>query len=158
MHRPEVILSFGSDGVSGDSDHVVIARAARAAFDLAAEPLAFEDDLEEDQPAWRAAKLYELVVPASQVATLGERAPEEYGSGEEGGTLTLELGELTGLKLAAISRHVSQTGSDGPFADWSPEMRDAFLATEHYRLARSNLPVPAGSGDVAESSLWDGLA
>ena len=158
MHRPEVILTFGPDGVSGDSDHVVTARAAEAAFDLAGEPLAFEDDLEEDQVAWRAAKLYQLVVPASQVAVLGERAPEEYGSGDGAGTIALDLGELAQLKLAAIARHVSQTGSVGPFADWRPEMRDAWLATEHYRLARSNLPVPAGAAGAAEASLWDGLA
>ena len=158
MHRPEVILSFGPDGVSGDSDHVVTARAAEAAFDLAGQPLAFEDDLEEDQPAWRAAKLYQLVVPTSQVETLGQRAPAEYGSGDDVGALTIELGELVQLKLAAISRHVSQTGSAGPFVDWSAEMRDAFLATEHYRLVRSNLPVPAGMAPPTETSLWDGLA
>jgi LmbE family N-acetylglucosaminyl deacetylase len=158
MHRPEVILTFGPDGVSGDSDHVVLSRAAEAAFDLAGRPLAYEDDLEEDQVAWRAAKLYHLAVPAAQLAALGERAPAEYGSGDDGGTLAIELGELAQLKLAAIARHVSQTGSDGPFSDWSPEMRDAFLASEHYRLARSNLPVPAGAADEPESSLWDGLA
>ncbi|HEX2140656.1 MAG TPA: hypothetical protein VHK28_00065 [Candidatus Limnocylindria bacterium] len=52
---------------------------------------------------------------------------------------------------------MSQTGSAGPFHDWTPEMRNAYLGTEHYRLARSNLPVPAGSGDATESSVWDGL-
>ena len=70
MHRPEVILSFGPEGVSGDPDHVVVGRATAAAFERAGEPLAYEDDLEEDQVAWRAAKLYQLVVPA----TVGERA------------------------------------------------------------------------------------
>jgi LmbE family N-acetylglucosaminyl deacetylase len=157
MHRPQVILTFGPDGVSGDADHVVVSRAAQVAFDLAAEPLAYEDDIEEDQVAWRAAKLYQLVVPAEQLASLGERAPGEYGSGEEAGTITIELGELAQLKLAAIARHVTQTGSAGPFHDWTPEMRDGFLATEHYRLVRSNLPVPAGAADAPESSLWDGL-
>ncbi|HET6744845.1 MAG TPA: PIG-L family deacetylase, partial [Candidatus Limnocylindria bacterium] len=38
MHRPEVILTFGPDGVSGDADHVVLGQAAAAAFDLAGEP------------------------------------------------------------------------------------------------------------------------
>ena len=38
------------------------------------------------------------------------------------------------------------------------EMRDGYLATESYRLAASNLPVPAGSGAAApEQSIWDGL-
>ena len=153
MHRPEVILSFGPDGVTGDSDHVILSRAARAAYELAAQPLAFEDDIEEDQVAWRAAKLYELVVPESVVAMLGDRLPPEgYGSGVEP-TLAVELGEFAQLKLAAISRHISQTGSAGAFHDWRPEVRDAWLGTEHYRLAASALPI-GGAGEV---SLFDGL-
>jgi LmbE family N-acetylglucosaminyl deacetylase len=157
MHRPEVILSFGPDGVTGDTDHVVLSRAVRAAYDRAARPLAYEDDIEEDQVAWRAAKLYQLVVPPSAVGLLGERAPAEYGSAAAP-TVSLELGDLAALKLAAISRHVSQTGSAGPFHDWGTEARDAFLATEQYRLAVSALPVPAGAdGAPAESGLFDGL-
>jgi len=152
MHRPEVIVSFGPDGVTGDPDHVVLSRAVRAAYVRAAEPLAYEDNLEEDQTAWRAAKLYELVVPPSTVAVLGARAPQDYGS-PVGQTLDLQLGEMAQLKLAAITRHVSQTGSAGPFHDWGADARDAYLAAEHYRLAASALPNPAG----AEASLFDGL-
>ena len=153
MHRPEVILSFGPDGVTGDSDHVVLHRAVRQAYVRAGEALAYEDDLEEDQVAWQAAKLYELVVPPTALAALGPRIPAEgYGSADEP-TLALELGELSQLKLAAISRHVSQTGSAGPFHDWGAEARDAFLATEHYRLAATAVPGPSGR----ETSLFDGL-
>ncbi len=152
MHRPEVILGFGPDGVTGDTDHIVLSRAVRAAYVHAAEPLAYEDDLEEDQVAWRAAKLYELVVPASSGAPHGTPAPPEgYGSSVEP-TQARELGELAQLKLAAITRHVSQTGSAGAFHDWGAEARDAYLATEHYRLAASALPA---GGD---QSLFDGLS
>ena len=152
MHRPDVIVSFGPDGVTGDSDHVVLSRAVRAAYLRAAEPLAYEDNLEEDQTAWRAAKLYDLVEPPSAVAVLGSRAPADYGS-PDGPTLALELGEMAQLKLAAITRHVSQTGSAGPFHDWGADVRDAYLATEHYRLAASALPATA----AGEASLFDGL-
>ncbi len=109
--------------------------------------------MEEDQVAWRAAKLYDLVVPQAVAAMLGDRLPPDgYGSHVEP-TLALELGDLAQLKLAAISRHVSQTGSTGPFHDWGAERRDAWLATEHYRLAASALPTaPEG-----EASLFDGL-
>jgi LmbE family N-acetylglucosaminyl deacetylase len=154
MHRPEVILTFGPDGVTGDPDHVVLSRAVDAAFLRAGEPLADEDDIEEDQVAWRAAKLYHLVVPDTQVSLLGEEAPAGYGT-PDGATLTLDLGEIAQLKLAAIGRHVSQTGSEGPFAGWDAEVRDRYLATEHYRLARSNLP--GGLEPTAEASLFDGL-
>ncbi len=156
MHRPEVILSFGPDGVTGDADHISLARAVDTAFERAAQPLAYEDDIEEDQVAWRAAKLYHLVVPAEQLVAAGEGAPAGYGS-QQGPTLTLELGDLAGLKLAAISRHVSQTGSDGPFSDWPADARDRFLATESYRLARSNLPVAAGVEAAADTDLFSGL-
>ncbi|HUF05965.1 MAG TPA: PIG-L family deacetylase [Candidatus Binatia bacterium] len=154
MHRPEVILSFGPDGITGDPDHVVLSRAVTAAYAHAAEPLSYEDDLEEDQVAWRAAKLYQLVVPPAALAAIGERAPAEgYGSAVES-TVDVELGELAQLKLAAISRHVSQTGSVGAFHDWGTEVRDRFLATEHYRLAASALPIAVGG----ERSLFEGLA
>lgn len=153
MHQPDVILSFGPDGVTGDSDHVVLSRAVAKAYELAARPLAYEDDLDEDQVAWRAAKLYQLVVPPAAVAAIGDRAPTDgYGSGVEP-TVSLELGEFAKLKLAAISRHVSQTGSGGPFHDWGSDRRDAYLATEHYRLVASALP---GAGEK-EESLFDGL-
>jgi LmbE family N-acetylglucosaminyl deacetylase len=152
MHRPEVILTFGPDGVTGDSDHVVLSRAVGVAYERAAEPLAYEDDIEEDQVAWRAAKLYHLIVPPAAVAVLGARAPSDYGSKDEA-SLAIELGELAQLKLAAITRHVSQTGSAGPFRDWGSEARDAYLATEHYRLAASALPMPPSG----EASLFDGL-
>lgn len=138
MHQPEVIVSFGPDGATGDRDHVVLSRAVRAAYDRAAQPLAYEDDLEEDQVAWRAAKLYQLVVPQSTQAEP---------------TLSLDLGEFAKLKLAAISRHVSQTGSAGPFHDWGDERRDAYLATEHYRLAATALP----DQPAPEATLFDGL-
>jgi len=148
-----VILTFGPDGITGDTDHVVLSRAVTDAYRLAAEPLAFEDDIEEDQVAWRAAKLYHLVVPADRVRTLlGDRTPDEGFGSPAQPTLDLDLGELAQLKLAAISRHVSQTGSAGPFHDWGTEARDAFLATEHYRLAASALP-PVD----AEATLFDGL-
>lgn len=149
MHRPEVILTFGPDGVTGDADHAVISRATGAAFERAAEPLAYEDDLEEDQVAWRAAKLFHLEVPRAEVESLGVAAPDRYGSDPApGGSLALDLGEAAQLKLAAIARHVSQTGSSGPFATWNPAVRDRFLSAEHYRLARSN---------VAAADAQDGL-
>ena len=155
MHRPEVVLTFGPDGVTGDTDHVTLSRAVGDAVQSAAEPLAYEFDLEEDQVAWKIAKLYHLVVPAEELTVLGPMGPAAgYGSSGVPPTVDLTLGELVPLKLAAIERHVSQTGSDGPFAGWDPDRRDAWLADEHYRLAMSNI----GATAATEASLFDGLS
>ena len=159
MHRPEVIVTFGADGATGDPEHAIISRATTLAFERAGQPLAYEDDLEEDQVAWRAAKLYHLVVPQSAVDLLGVGGADTngYGSSDSEGSLELALDELASLKLAAIARHVSQIGSEGPFSGWDAEARDRYLATEHYRLVRSNLGVPAGPLPPPEASLFDGL-
>ncbi len=155
MHRPEVVLTFGPDGVTSDTDHVTLSRAVGDAVQSAAEPLAYEFDLEEDQIAWKIAKLYHLVVPADELTVLGPMGPAAgYGSSGQPPTVDLALGELVPLKLAAIERHVSQTGSDGPFAGWDPDRRDAWLADEHYRLAMSNI----GATAATEASLFDGLS
>src|SRR4029078_2147229 len=100
----EVILSFGPDGVTGDTDHVAVANAVADAFDLAAEPLSSEDDIEEDQAAWRAAKLYQLVVPPSQLTTLADMTPTGYGSAEGSKQLTLELGGVACVKMVDTRR------------------------------------------------------
>ena len=80
MHRPEVVLTFGPDGVTGDTDHVTLSRAVGDAVD---EPPSRSSTrtIEEDQVAWRIAKLYHLVVPTDELTVLGaDRAPAGYGS------------------------------------------------------------------------------
>ena len=42
MHRPEVILTFGPDGVTGDDDHAAIGRATEAAFERAGDEATFD--------------------------------------------------------------------------------------------------------------------
>ena len=120
MHRPEVILGFGPDGITGDTDHVAISRATSQAFvargraiGLRGRPRGGPGGLARRQ-ALRAGGAARRSSPRWAEAT-----PTGYGASGEAETLTLELGELSRLKLAAISRHVSQTGSAGPFHDWS---------------------------------------
>jgi LmbE family N-acetylglucosaminyl deacetylase len=158
MHQPEVVLTFGPDGVTGDPDHVTLSRAVGEAADKASLPLAYEDNLEEDQVAWRIAKLYHLVVPQDSLAILGDMAPRgAYVAPVGEATVAISLGDLVPLKLAAIERHVSQTGSNGPFATWDPAVRDGWLAAEHYRLALSNVASSAQPVG-AETGLFDGVA
>ena len=157
MHQPEVVLTFGPDGVTGDPDHVTLSRAVGEAVDKAAQALAYEDDLEEDQVAWRIAKLFHLAVPAERLAVLGSLSPgDAYVEPVAAPTVAVRLGDLAPLKLAAIERHVSQTGSDGPFSGWDPAVRDEWLGAEHYRLAVSHVSSPSSPAG-ADAGLFDGV-
>ena len=126
----------------------------RAAYQRAAEPLAYESVIEEDQVAWRAAKLYELVVPPAAVSVLGRGAAE--GGSDVEPTLALELGELAQLKLAAIAATCRRPAPPARSTTGAPRR-----ATRTWRPAlpprRERRPGAAG-GVAAEQSFFDGLA
>ena len=80
MHRPEVIVSFGPDGVTGDSDHVVLSRAVAPHTTLRPSPSRTRT-ISRKTIALARRKLYDLVVPQSALELLGNRLPPEgYGS------------------------------------------------------------------------------
>ena len=154
MHRPEVILTFGPDGVTGDTDHVIVSRAVRAAYDRAAQPLAYEDNIDEDQVAWRAAKLYELVVPPSTLAGLGERAPSELWIRPRADARLSSSATLRSSSWPRSAATCRRRARPAHFTTGTPDARASFLGTEHYRLAASALSAPTDG----EASLFDGLS
>jgi len=124
--RPQVLLTWPPDGVSGHPDHVAVSRWTGEAFRRASDPLA----------------LYHIVVPRGLAQTLGmthlHTAPDEEV------TLTVDVGLAHSLrsghaweqKLAAIRCHRSQMSS-APILDAPEEKRRLFLGTEHFRLRSS---------------------
>jgi len=114
--RPQVLLTWPPDGVSGHPDHVAVSRWAGEAFRRTTGPVA----------------LYHTVVPRSLAQALGmthlHTVPDEQV------TLTVDVGPAWEQKLAAI--HCHRTQMDGsPILSASEERRRLFLGTEHFRSA-----------------------
>ncbi len=111
--QPQVMLTFGLDGLSGHPDHIAIGQYAAEAFRRA-------DDV---------AALYTLAVPRSLATTLGmaqvRAVPDETIS------LTVDVSRAWEQKLAAIRCHATQLSS-------SPMMRGPaprqwlFFGTEYF--------------------------
>ena len=152
MHRPEVILSFGPDGITGDTDHVVLSRAVRRPISGPRSPWRTRTSSRRTRSRGAPRSSTTSSCHRERVVVARRRAPAEgYGSDGEP-TLALELGDLAQLKLAAISRHVSQTGSAGPFHDWGRRP-----ATRGWRPSTTaSLPAPSPPG--AEVVVFDGPA
>jgi LmbE family N-acetylglucosaminyl deacetylase len=115
--RPQVMLTFGPDGLSGHPDHVAIGQCAAEAF----------------RRAEAIDALYTVAVPRSLAERLG--MTQVRAVPDEQITLTVNVALAWEQKLAAIHCHHTQLG-ESPILAASPERQRLFLGVEHFaRLA-----------------------
>lgn len=118
--RPQFMLSFGADGLSGHSDHIAIGLAAAEAFRRT------ED----------VAALYTLAVPRSLAETLGMK--QIHAVPDEAITVAVDVSSVWEAKMSAIRCHRTQLG-ESPILD-APEARQRlFLGMEHFCLIETHL-------------------
>jgi LmbE family N-acetylglucosaminyl deacetylase len=132
--RPQVMLTFGADGLSGHPDHIAIGRATAEAFRRA-----------DDVPALSVANvaaLYTLAVPRSLAESLG--IEQIRAVPDEAIALTVDVSAAWDAKMTAIRCHRTQSG-ESPILD-APEARQRlFLGVEHFCLSASR---PASDGKI----------
>jgi LmbE family N-acetylglucosaminyl deacetylase len=92
--QPEVVITFGPDGITGHGDHVAIGRAATAAF----ERLTGQDG--------GPRKLYYATIPEGVVPNADELGIITRPGDEV--TTTIDISDHFGMKIQAISAHRSQ--------------------------------------------------
>lgn len=133
--RPQVILSYGPDGVSGHPDHIAIGRLATQAFHRAGEavyPRHYTDGLVPHSPS----RLYQVAVPRSLAERLG--IGQVRAVPDEEITLAVNVTATWEAKMAAIRCHATQFGVT-PILKCPPERQRLFLATETFRLAATRV-------------------
>lgn len=118
--HPQLILTYGPDGVSGHPDHIAIGRFATEAFHRAGE----------------VAALYTLVVPRSLVETLG--MTQIHGVPDEAITLTVDVSAIWEIKMSAILCHRTQLG-ETPILATNNEKQHLFLGREYFRRVQTRL-------------------
>jgi N-acetyl-1-D-myo-inositol-2-amino-2-deoxy-alpha-D-glucopyranoside deacetylase len=157
--RPDVVVTFGDDGLYWHPDHIATFEAVRAAI----------DGLGHDGPA-----LFVVTMPPGQMrrvldtATprlpagarkdlLGIDDPDAFGAEAAPPTLVLRLGPVAARKLAAIQCHRTQV-EGGPFDYIRPAEAEALLDVEHYRRVAVGSQRPAFierlAGAPLEISSW----
>ncbi|MCG3209341.1 MAG: Mycothiol S-conjugate amidase [Anaerolineae bacterium] len=149
--RPQVVLSFGPEGVYGHFDHLAVHRWATAAVELAGHP----ERWPEAGPAYQVAKVYHRALPQPQVeqmaATTGRAAVDMggvpfpfTGYPAEQITTTINVREYAQTKLSAIRCHLSQLQPEMPMLqDGFDPLENPWFWQETYILARVNgIPRP----------------
>ena len=119
--RPQVILTFGPDGLSGHPDHVAIGRCAAEAF-CRAEAI----DV-----------LYTVAVPRSVAERLDMRRVQSVP--DEAIALSVDVSPVWEIKLAAIRCHATQLSSS-PMMCAPVEQQRLFFGTEHFVRAATRRP------------------
>ena len=118
--RPQIILTYGSDGVSGHPDHIAIGRFAAEAF----------------RRAEGVSALYTLAVPRSLAETLG--MTQIHTVPDEAITLTVDVSTVWEAKMTAIRCHRTQLGGS-PILDAPEAKQRLFLGVEHFCLIETHL-------------------
>jgi LmbE family N-acetylglucosaminyl deacetylase len=119
--RPQVMLTFGPDGLSGHPDHIAIGQCAAEAF----------------RRAGGVAALYAVAVPRSVAERLGMRRVRPVPN--EPIALAVDVSPAWETKLAAIGCHATQL-SASPMTRAPIEKQQLFFGTEYFVRAAPRQP------------------
>ena len=161
--KPQVLVTFGPDGIYGHYDHIAVYRWATIAANMAADPDCFPDhDICEPH---QVSKLYFRVLPQDQVASMAEEGKPAavmmdgvpfyfVGRSAEEITTVIDVSDYLEAKLSGIRCHATQVGRHNRFADTPDEvMREPWFRAESFLLAHSLVGRPTG----VETDLFAGL-
>ena len=132
--RPQVLLTWPPDGVSGHPDHVAVSYWTGEAFRRAADPAAYPEHEAEGLSPHVVAGLYHIVVPRSLAQAL--EMNHLHTMPDEAVTLAVDVSAVWEAKLTAIRCHCTQIGGS-PILQASQEKQQLFLGTEYFRQARA---------------------
>ncbi len=163
--KPQVVVTFGPDGIYGHYDHIAVHRWTTIAVDMAADATCFPHHVSETCEPHQVSKLYYRVIPHEQIDAMRERGeptammmdgvPFSFvGPPMAEITTVIDVSQYVEHKLRGIRCHATQVGRENRFSD-APEQvkRDPLLAHEHFVLARSRVGWPA----EVETDLFDRL-
>lgn len=161
--KPQVLITFGPDGIYGHYDHIAVHRWATIAVHMAADPDCFPDP-ELCEPH-QVSKVYHRTLVEDQVRSMAEGDKPAavsmdgvpfffFGHPRDAITTFIDVSDYVEPKLNGIRCHATQVGRHNRFADTPDEvMQETWFRQESYILARSTVGWP----EEVETDLFAGL-
>ena len=137
--RPDVVVTYGADGIYGHPDHIKAHEVTVAALDLM------------DAEGWQPTKAYFVCISQGGMKRMGEMLREMgredllqqesriQGVPDEDVTTVIDTSQYAELKRRAFGEHRSQNDPNSPFLSMQGKIFDAMMSTETYVLARGAL-------------------
>ena len=153
--RPQVLITFGADGIYGHYDHIAVYRWATIAAELAADPGCFPDQLEDVCQPHQVSKVYFRALTQTQVTDMADEegkpaavmmdgVPFYFASRRDDEiTTVIDVSDYVEPKLRGIQCHATQVGRNSRFSDTPDEvMAEHWFRHEHFVLAQTTLEWP----------------
>jgi LmbE family N-acetylglucosaminyl deacetylase len=147
--RPQVILTFGPDGISGHLDHITIGKATTDAFFSAGDEKRFSEHIAEGLSPYEAQKLYYVAVPRSRFRAMSLDLP---GTCDDRITTVIDAAPFLEVKRRAIACHKTQLPPGSLFAQMSDEEMRKWWGEEYFVLAASRVGFPL---ETENDLFWD---
>ena len=142
---PDVVVTFGEDGLYWHPDHIAVyeaTRAAVAALGTGAPALYYVTMPPGQMRGGARQPRPRACTPSSRRDLLGIDDADAFGAAAQPPTLVLDTGAFAVRKLAALRCHRTQVAG-GPFDQLSAAEAEALLGVEHYRRADVGSQAPA---------------
>lgn len=151
--RPDVVVTFGPDGVTGHPDHVTVGLAASEAFHRLRETPGggFHRLIHSQLPQRVIDEWNRELVAAGREPMDGSQIYVPSGVPDDEIDVEVDTSAVTDRVLAAIAEHRTQAGG---MDDWTDEQRRRSLSREHGTVAWP--PRPAGAPVLHD--VFEGLA
>ncbi len=132
--QPQVVITYGPNGLSGESEQMLVHRMAMRAFQLAGDTAMFPQHAQDNVYAYQPQKLYYSVLPNSVIHQWGLNGLQGVPDNEI--TTVLDVSPYSEQKLKAVycqRHHVVD------YTRWLESSRGLQWNEEHFVLALSNL-------------------
>jgi LmbE family N-acetylglucosaminyl deacetylase len=163
--RPQVVVTFGPDGLYWHPDHTAISNITTRAFASAGDEDCFTNHIRESLEPFQPAKLYYAAYPDFLMRQMAASIIKENGAAHFWGfsmesfgvpssqiTTMLNVKDTLAEKMRAIRSHKTQLAPDNVFSLIDDEAASLFLSREYFRLAR-----PALASKDIEKDLFTGI-
>ena len=149
QERPDVVVTYSSDGTYGHPDHIRAHQVTVAALEIL-----------EREEGWKPAKFYLQAIPRRAMRELfkrfgGEQADQGtiriLGVNDDDITTWVDVKPYVERKRAAFAAHVSQSDPRSPFATMAAQIYEAAFGTESFILYWG------GPAAERETDLFEGL-
>ncbi|MBI4268018.1 MAG: PIG-L family deacetylase [Chloroflexi bacterium] len=111
--QPEVVITFGPDGITGHPDHIAIGRAASRAFEIV-------------HREGGSRKLYYVTLPETDISEEGETTRSD-----DRVIVTIDISEYLDVKIQAVAAHKSQPDAI-EFVEMLKQSKDSGLPTREF--------------------------
>lgn len=155
--RPQIVVTFGADGLYGHPDHVAVHRLATLAWQGAGDPNIFPQHSAEGLEPYGPARLFYFGLSQSMVERWQQHADltvdldgdllQITGVPDDEITLSIDVMAYAEKKAGAFACHRSQMNPDAPRNGMTEEDERAWLSIEHFILAGGSEFVPGRDGN-----------